>query len=412
MAAFAQEEYARHLLERFLAEAGVRAIRTYAAPGVSQADADEQVAGREQEEGQYARTARSHLGGLLYLARASRPDLLEAVASLAREVSRWGPGADKRLVRVFGYLQGSLGHILVQEWAKEEDPNEAVLAAYADADHAGDVATGRSTSGWITYLQGRIAGCMGTSRSVLDFGSRRQSVVARSTAEAECVAHSDLVTRSALPQLALLEAILGRTLPLRGYIDAEAARMMIRTGASQALRYMVKHQRVNIQFLKDIYDEEQHGDARTLARVESTANDSDFLTKPLQRTLFEKGIFSIGIRNSADMARYIVVVRGLAWSQTPEGGAAAYSTDQRSADSQALAAQFARTIAGWAGREVQELWADRSFKRAFLAWLRGKGKRAVVAAATVGLLSTAATSSSSGSGSGGVLPSPEGNATA
>ena len=59
MAAFAQEGYARHLLERFLAEAGVRAIRTYATPGVSQADAGRRLGANRRRDSMRARRART-----------------------------------------------------------------------------------------------------------------------------------------------------------------------------------------------------------------------------------------------------------------------------------------------------------------------------------------------------------------
>ena len=55
---------------------------------------------------------RSFVGSLLYLARASRPDISCAVARLARSVSDWRARDDKALEQLIGYLGSTAGHFL------------------------------------------------------------------------------------------------------------------------------------------------------------------------------------------------------------------------------------------------------------------------------------------------------------
>ena len=50
----------------------------------------------------------SHLGGLLFLVRSSRPDLVFAMNSVARFASKRRVAADKPLKRIFEYLESTL----------------------------------------------------------------------------------------------------------------------------------------------------------------------------------------------------------------------------------------------------------------------------------------------------------------
>ena len=125
------------------------------------------------------------------------------MASLAREVTQWGPACDARLLRIFGYLRRTCDRGLHSRWAyvdeddaahivaaiagAQADPTSALqravagqvrgflhtlsLKAFTDSDYAGCLRTSRSTSGWCVFLVGQ---CGAFSTILLDWGSKRQ----------------------------------------------------------------------------------------------------------------------------------------------------------------------------------------------------------------------------------------------
>ena len=88
----------------------------------------------------------------LYVVRIGRPDLLWAVNSVAREVTRWTIACDKRLLRLMGYMRFSLNW--VQQCYVGDDPADCWLALFSDASFAGDLSDSKSTSGAILCLVG------------------------------------------------------------------------------------------------------------------------------------------------------------------------------------------------------------------------------------------------------------------
>ena len=116
------------------------------------------------------------IGSLNYAMIASRPDICFAVGTLSQFMSN--PSLDHRqgMKRIFRYLKGTLDNCLAF------DANDAnlELQGYSDANWAGDVYSKRSTSGYIFQLAG----------STVSWGSKRQSVVALSTTEAEYISIS------------------------------------------------------------------------------------------------------------------------------------------------------------------------------------------------------------------------------
>ena len=66
---------------------------------------DHQIEPKDFEtKGQLHENAAKVVLNILYLARMNRPDLLWAVNSLAREVTRWNVACDRRLFRLISYL--------------------------------------------------------------------------------------------------------------------------------------------------------------------------------------------------------------------------------------------------------------------------------------------------------------------
>ena len=81
-----QEDYANHLLQKYKADAGIRGKLKFApTPPLDGAT----VKDDEMIDGEMAKTARVHVGGLLLLVRCCRPGMSFAVCFLARQVARW-----------------------------------------------------------------------------------------------------------------------------------------------------------------------------------------------------------------------------------------------------------------------------------------------------------------------------------
>src|SRR5690606_21441822 len=82
----------------------------------------------------------------------------------------------ERVKRIFRYIRGTTMHGILYGTEKERE-----LVMYSDADFGGDFDTRRSTTGYISVLGG----------GAVTWCSRRQSLVALSTAEAELISATE-----------------------------------------------------------------------------------------------------------------------------------------------------------------------------------------------------------------------------
>jgi hypothetical protein len=117
---------------------------------------------------------RQAVGSLLYIALSSRPDIAYAATTLGRYSSspnstHWT--AVKHLLR---YLQATAARKLMLNSIS----SGTSIRAYADADLGGEKHTGKSTTGYILFVNGIL---------VL-WKSKKQTLVAQSTMEAELIA--------------------------------------------------------------------------------------------------------------------------------------------------------------------------------------------------------------------------------
>ena len=95
-----QVGYAKLLVERYMQCVEVKQLKKAGTPAVDYAIQWE----GDEKPGLQAGSCRTHVVGLLFLARATRPDLSYAVGLAARYVSNWTVFADKILLRIFQYL--------------------------------------------------------------------------------------------------------------------------------------------------------------------------------------------------------------------------------------------------------------------------------------------------------------------
>jgi hypothetical protein len=119
----------------------------------------------------------SIIGALMYLLRATRPDIAFSVGYLSRFVNNPRKVHWTALMKILRYLKGTKSWGLrYTKSSKLDNGRVPQSTCYVDADHAGTSA--RSISGFAILF----------ANAALDWGSWIQTVVARSTTESEIVA--------------------------------------------------------------------------------------------------------------------------------------------------------------------------------------------------------------------------------
>lgn len=116
------------------------------------------------------------VGALLYLSTGSRPDIAYAVGLASRKLENPSREDFVALKRILRYLKGTADHGLAYQPGYELD-----IVSYSDADHGGDLQTGRSTTGVVCLHAG----------AAVSWLSQKQPSVAISTTESEIVAASE-----------------------------------------------------------------------------------------------------------------------------------------------------------------------------------------------------------------------------
>jgi len=110
------------------------------------------------------------VGRLIYLAH-TRPDVAYAVSVVSQFMHNPSASHMDAVVRILRYLKSSPGRGVL--FSKHNDCLE--ICGFTDADWAGSVTDRRSTSGYFTFVGGNL----------VTWKSKKQKVVARSSAEAE-----------------------------------------------------------------------------------------------------------------------------------------------------------------------------------------------------------------------------------
>lgn len=216
---------------------------------------------------------RATIGELLYLSVCTRPDISFAVNALARNVH--APtlrhlGYVKRILR---YLAGTRNLGVLYPSGKGGASTYYNIKAYADSDWAGDHDSRKSTSGLLVCMNG----------SPVFWKSRRQTVTALSSAEAEYIALS-----SCAKELVWIRRLVWELTNLQPYSkDAVVPTTSLYTdntaAISMALRDQIsaksKHIEVKFHHVKDM---SKLGILR-LHHIGTANQVADILTKPVHR---------------------------------------------------------------------------------------------------------------------------------
>ena len=99
--AYSQKSYCDTLCNRYMEELGVTTLPKRSVPTIA-LNWKEIMEGKTP--GKFAKTAPKHIGGLLFLARGGRADILFATVFLSRYESKWCTWNDDCLHQIFCFL--------------------------------------------------------------------------------------------------------------------------------------------------------------------------------------------------------------------------------------------------------------------------------------------------------------------
>ena len=262
-----QSAYLQSVLERF-GMADCNPVSTPMEPGKHYEETP------DDEEGFKTREFQALIGSLVYASIATRPDISEAVGKLSQHMSRPNKEHWVAAKRVLRYIKGTL-----QFGLNFERSDNFELIGYSDADWAGDVDTRKSTSGYIFKL----------GKATVAWASKKQSVVALSTTEAEYIALCS-ATQEAVWLRRLLRSL--REEQARSTKVFEDNRGAISLSKNPKDHTRTKHIDIKYHYVRDAVQKNeidvQHSETKQMI--------ADTLTKGLPKPAFEKhrGSMNIG----------------------------------------------------------------------------------------------------------------------
>ncbi|RVW88729.1 Retrovirus-related Pol polyprotein from transposon RE1 [Vitis vinifera] len=221
------------------------------------------------DKGRYQRL----VGRLMYLAH-TRPGLAYALSVVSQYMHNPEEQHMNAVMRILRYLKNAPGKGIL--FAK--NVNHQSIEVYTDADWAGAVDDRRSTSGYFTFVGGNL----------VTWKSKKQNVVARSSAEAE---FRDMALGLCEPLwLRLLLQDLGylSRQPIRLFCDNKAAYDIAHNPVQHD---RTKHVEVDRFFIKEKLDDK----IVELPKIRSEDQLADILTKAVSSQVFSKILDKLGM---------------------------------------------------------------------------------------------------------------------
>ncbi|KAK3006500.1 hypothetical protein RJ639_017039 [Escallonia herrerae] len=221
------------------------------------------------DKGRYQRL----VGRLMYLAH-TRPDLAYALSIVSQYMHNPGEQHMNAVLRILRYLKSAPGQGIL--FTKNEDHQS--VDVYTDADWAGAVDDRHSTSGYFTFVGGNL----------VTWRSKKQNVVARSSAEAEFRGIALGVCEALWLRLLLQDLGCVSKQPIKLYCDNKAA-CDIAHNLVQHDR--TKHVEIDRFFIKEKLDEK----IVELPHIRSEDQLADILTKAVSSRVFSKFLSKLGM---------------------------------------------------------------------------------------------------------------------
>lgn len=209
---------------------------------------------------------REAVGSLMYAAINTRIDIAYAVGKVSRKVAEPTEDDWKAVKRIFRYLKDKKQLAITYNY----DKNEGMIA-YCDADFAGDTESAKSTTGMlIMYGGGPIL-----------WKSKRQSLITRSTTEAELVSMSQTVDEVTWLRNMAIELDIIDERPIPVFCDNQSTVKIVENERSI---HRTRHMRVKAAHIREEIDNQ----SITVSHVKSDYQLADMLTKSTTGPKFTK----------------------------------------------------------------------------------------------------------------------------
>ena len=256
-------------------------------------------------------SALHYINTVAFVERGARADLSNAIQRLQSFSAKWTAEADKLLIWLFGYLEGTrdrelIGYIDPQDFVS----GSAYLLTQSDASHASIKDTRKSVAGWAIWLKGPRTSVL------LEWGTKILPVVTLSSMETEVVGGM-MALKRAIPTAIVLNVFLGYEdpgVPANGLypgsllddasmtkdtkkkleeiyqMDALSAIIAIKKAGSSKVRHIRRTQGVSIFWMHQYYA----ADGRSLVHQKGADLAADAFTKGLSYDVFAKHMRELG----------------------------------------------------------------------------------------------------------------------
>ncbi len=205
------------------------------------------------------------VGKFIYLAH-TRPDLAYAVSVVSQFMHDPRVRHLQAVDRVLQYLKATPGRGLLFKRG-----GSLTMEAYTDADYAGSMTDRRSTSGYCTFLCGNL----------VTWRSKKQNVVARSSAEAEFRSMAHGICELLWMKIVLDDLKIKVEGPMKLFCDNKSA---ISIAHNPVQHDRTKHIEIDRHFIKEKLD----SGLITTAYIPSMHQLADVLTKGLPTERFSQ----------------------------------------------------------------------------------------------------------------------------
>ena len=262
-----QQKYVTDLLVE-TGKIGCKPISTPMDPNHKLGEAKEEPA---VDKGMYQRL----IGRLIYLVH-TRPDIAYSVNVLSQFMHDPREPHLQAAHRVLHYLKGNPGKGILFK----RNNNNLAVEAYTDADYAGSLVDRRSTTGYCTFLGGNL----------VTWRSKKQNVVARSSAESEFRALAQGLCELLWLKIILNDLRVKWETPMKLFCDNKSA---INIAHNPIQHDRTKHIEIDRHFIKEKLEE----GLVCMSYVPSESQLADVLTKGLNNSNFHDLVVKLGMED-------------------------------------------------------------------------------------------------------------------